>query len=165
MTWDKFKAFLRESLGESNAFVSHVWSKLRGDAQHQIEEVQDWAVHLEHLLSILLEFDANNAPRDSQLNRTFYDGLRPSIKLWIANIGEDMPWDNLIRVANKAEARAKIQESIHLVQRCLKGKRPLKMSLNSRDNQAKKPKATAPPAKADSPKSDQSEASEKVRKD
>ncbi len=49
MTWDKFKAFLRKSLGKSNAFVGHVWSKLRGDAQHQLEEVQDWAAHLEHL--------------------------------------------------------------------------------------------------------------------
>ncbi len=26
MTWDEFKAFLRKSLGESNAFVGHVWS-------------------------------------------------------------------------------------------------------------------------------------------
>ncbi len=69
-----------------------------------------------------------------------------------------MPWDDLIRTANKAEARAKIQGSIHLDQRCPNGKRPLKMSLNSRDNQAKKPKATVPPAKADPPKSDQSEA-------
>ncbi len=41
ITWDEFKAFLRKSLGESNAFVGHVWSKLRGDAQHQLEEVQD----------------------------------------------------------------------------------------------------------------------------
>ncbi len=32
MTWNKFKAFLRKSLGESNAIVGHVWSKLRGDA-------------------------------------------------------------------------------------------------------------------------------------
>ncbi len=32
MIWDEFKAFLRKSLGESNAFVGHVWSKLRGDA-------------------------------------------------------------------------------------------------------------------------------------
>ncbi len=62
MTWNKFKAFLRKSLGESNAFVGHVWSKLRGDTQHQLEEVQDWAAHLKHLQSILLEFDANNAP-------------------------------------------------------------------------------------------------------
>ncbi len=34
MTWDKFKAFLRKKLGELNAFVSHVWSKLRRNAQH-----------------------------------------------------------------------------------------------------------------------------------
>ncbi len=73
-----------------------------------MEEVQDWAAHLEHLQFILLEFDANNAPGEGQLSRTFYDGLRPSIKVWIADIGEDMPWDNLIRAANKAEARTKI---------------------------------------------------------
>ncbi len=62
-----------------------------------------------------------------------------------------MPWDNLIRAANKAEARAKIQESTHLDQRCPKGKRPLKMSLNSRDDQAEKVKATLPQAKASPP--------------
>ncbi len=71
MTWDEFKAFLRKSLGESNAFVGHVWSKLRGDAQHQSEEVQDWAAHLEHLQSILLEFDTNNAPQEGQHGHTF----------------------------------------------------------------------------------------------
>ncbi len=64
MTCDEFKTFLKKSLGESNAFVGHIWSKLRGDAQHQLEEVQDWAAHLEHFQSILLEFDANNAPRE-----------------------------------------------------------------------------------------------------
>ncbi len=48
-------------------FISHVWSKLRGDAQYQSEEVQDWAAHLDHLQSILLEFDANNAPQKDQL--------------------------------------------------------------------------------------------------
>ncbi len=67
MTWNEFKAFLRKSLGESNAFVGHIWSKLRGDAQHQLEEVQDWAAHLEHLQSILLKFDANNTPGEGQL--------------------------------------------------------------------------------------------------
>ncbi len=41
MTQDEFKAFLRKSLGESNAFVGYVWNKLRGDAQHQLEKVQD----------------------------------------------------------------------------------------------------------------------------
>ncbi len=107
MTWDELKAFVTKSLGESNAFVGYIWSKLRGDAQHQLEEVQDWATYLEHLQSIHLEFDANNAPKKSQLGQSFYNSLRPLIKLWIAEIGEDMPWDDLIRVAHKAEARAK----------------------------------------------------------
>ncbi len=49
--------------------------------------------------------------------------------------------DHLIRVANKAEARAKIQKSTHLDQHCPKGKKPLKMSLNFRDDQTKAPQA------------------------
>ncbi len=154
MTWDEFKTFLRKSLGESNAFVGHIWSKLRGDAQYQSIEVQDWATHLEHLQSILLEFDANNALRKGQLGRTFYNGLRPSIKLWITNIGEDMPWDDLIRTANKAEARAKIQGSTYLDQWCLNKKQPLKISLNARDNQT-----TAPQTRPYSPLAGQSKAS------
>ncbi len=154
ITWDEFKAFLRKSLGESNAFVRHIWSKLRGDAQYQSEEVKDCAAHLAHLQFILLEFDTNNTPQEGQLGRTFYDGLRPSIKLWIADIGEDMPWDDLIRAANKVEARAKIQGSTHLDQRCSKGKQPLKISLNAQDDQV-----TAPQTRAHSPPAGQSEAS------
>ncbi len=76
-----------------------------------------------------------------------------------------MPWDNLIRAANKAEARAKIQGSTHLDQRCPKGKRPLKMSLNARDDQVEKPKATAPQARALSPPAGQSEASGEAQRE
>ncbi len=54
-----------------------------------------------------------------------------------------MRWDDLIRAANKAEAKAKIQKSTYLNQRCPKERRPLKMSLNARDNQTE-PKATSP---------------------
>ncbi len=54
-----------------------------------------------------------------------------------------MLWDDPIRVANKAEARAKIQGSTHLDQQCLKRKRSLKISLNSRDDPAKKTMATS----------------------
>ncbi len=49
-----------------------------------------------------------------------------------------MPWNDPIRATNKAEARAKIEVSIYLDQRCLKGKWPLKMSLNSKDNHTDK---------------------------
>ncbi len=144
-------------------FVSHVWSKLRGDDQNHLEEIQDLKAHLEHLQSILLEFDANNAPGESQFGWTFYDGLRPSIKLWIADIGEDMPWGDLIRAANKAEARAKIQGSTHLDQRCPKGKRPLKISLNTRDDQAENTKATLSQTKASSQAFDQLQVTEKAK--
>lgn len=32
MTWDKFKAFWRKNLEESNTFIGYVWNKLKGDA-------------------------------------------------------------------------------------------------------------------------------------
>lgn len=83
---------------------------------------------------MLQEFDANNALGKGQLGCTVYDGLKPLIKLWITHIKEDMLWDNLVSAANKAEAKAKIQESIDLDQQYPKGKQPLNMSLNSRDN-------------------------------
>ena len=81
LTWDEFKAFLRKSLGESTAFVNSIWSKIKRDSQYQQEEVQDWASHLEHLQSILLEFDTRCAPTEDVLCRYFYKGLRPSIRL------------------------------------------------------------------------------------
>ena len=55
-----------------------------------------------------------------------------------------MPWDDLVNTANNAEAKAKIQGSTYFAQQCLKEKQPLKMSLNSKDNQTDK---KAPQAK------------------
>lgn len=78
------------------------------DVKYQLEEVQDWVVYLEHLQSLLLEFDANNALREGQLGYTFYDGFRPLIKLWITDIKEDIPWDNPVSIVNKSKAKAKI---------------------------------------------------------
>ncbi len=74
-----------------------------------------------------------------------------------------MPWDDLIRAGNKVEARAKIQRSTHLDQLCPKGKRPLKMSLNARDDQAEKTKATLPETKASPPAFHQFEVTEKAK--
>ena len=83
---------------------------MRGDSQHQQEEVQDWAAHLEHLQSILLEFDADYAPSEGQLCRTFYDGLRTSVILWIGKkCQQQLSWDDSISVVNRAEAKARIE--------------------------------------------------------
>ncbi len=53
-----------------------------------------------------------------------------------------MLYDDQIKVVNKTEIRAKIQRSTHLDQQCHKEKRPLKMSLNTRNDQAEKTNAT-----------------------
>ncbi len=81
-----------------------------------------------------------------------------------------MPWDDLIRIANKAEARAQIQGSIHLDQWCSKGKRPLKMSLNFRDKQTDKKALQAkekanPQTEQETEKPEKSEKTEKARKE
>lgn len=57
-----------------------------------------------------MEFDANNALKKSQYGKYFYDSLKPLIKSWIANIRDDMPWDDLVNISNKVKARAKIQK-------------------------------------------------------
>ncbi len=77
-------------------------------------------------------------------------------------MGEDIPWDDLIKAANKAETKTKIQGSIHLDQHCLKEKWLLKMSLNSWDDQAKKTKTIFLQTKASPPTSAQSKATRRV---
>ena len=46
ITWSEFKAFLRNNLGSSQAFIDSIWSKFRRDSQYQLEEARDWASHL-----------------------------------------------------------------------------------------------------------------------
>ena len=79
LPWIDFKAFLRKNLGDSRAFVDTTWSRVKRDSQFQQEEVQDWASHLEHLQSILQEFDEEGAPEESDLIWFFREGLKPSI--------------------------------------------------------------------------------------
>ena len=49
VTWDEFNAFLRQSLGNSLAFVDAYSGKIKKDSQYQLKEVFDWAVHLKYL--------------------------------------------------------------------------------------------------------------------
>ncbi len=166
MSWEEFKTVLRQNLRESDAFVGNVCSKMTSDSQHQLDEVQDWAAYLEHLPSISLEFDTDCSALESQLGRTFYDWLRPLINLWIDKVGrQQLPWDKLVRAANKAEAKARIHKNQHLDQRCPKGKRPVKLRLKDSNEQFSKKTKAAPPQQksAGSPQSDQ--AAEKAQKE
>ena len=128
LPWIEFKAFLRKSLGDSRAFVDTTWGRIRRDSHHQQEEVQDWASHLEHLQSILIEFDADGAPGESALIRYFRDGLKPSIKAQMEQRGrENDSWKELVEKAIDAEAKANLQPPSFLREmdeRCSQGNRP-----------------------------------------
>lgn len=50
-----------------SAFVDTIYGRAKRDSQYQQEVVQDSASHLEHLQAILLEFDADGAPEESDL--------------------------------------------------------------------------------------------------
>ena len=49
VTWNEFKTFLCQNLGDSQVFVDAYWGKIKRDSQYQLEEILDWAAHLEHL--------------------------------------------------------------------------------------------------------------------
>lgn len=138
-------AFLKRSLGEFDAFVGHILTKIRKDSQYQLEKIQDWTAHLENPLSILMGFDTDCASSEDQFGHTFYDGLWPSIKLSIDEISrQQMSSDNLVSAANRAKAKARIHGNQHLDQQYLKSKRQLKMNINSCDEQLSHSKDPAP---------------------
>ena len=47
--WDKFKAFFRRSLGDSQAFVDTYLGKIKKNSQQQLKEVLNRAAYLEYL--------------------------------------------------------------------------------------------------------------------
>lgn len=81
-----------------------------------------------------MKFDTNYNLEEDQLGQIFYDGLRPSIKLWINEIGrKQISWNDLVNAANQAETKACIYDNHHLDQRWPKGKWPLKIKNSGRD--------------------------------
>ena len=92
-----------------------VWSKVKRDSQYQQEEVQDWAPYLEYLQSILQKFDANGAPKESDLIWFFWEGLKPLVKAQIEQRGQELDsWKQLIEKVIEAETKAGFQPSFIL---------------------------------------------------
>ena len=130
VTWDEFKAFLRQSLGDSQIFVDTYWGKLKRDSQHQQEEVLDWAAHLEHLQAVLREFDPEAAPTGRIMIRCFLEGLKPSVRAQMDTQSRDLDsWEEAVEKAVNAEAKAMLQSSAStrdIDSRCPRGNRPAK---------------------------------------
>ena len=175
LPWIEFKAFLRKSIGDSRSFVDTIWNKIRRDSQYQQEEVQDWASHLEHLQSILIEFDADGAPEESTLIRYFRDGLKPSIKAQMEQRGREKDsWEELVEKTIDAEAKASLQPSSFvrdMDQRCPQGSRPahatvakLQASWDPRNDSSEKAPAQHKPPHSSHPYSSRSENGETSEK-
>ena len=115
ITWIEFKAFLRKNLGESKSFIDSIRRQLKRDSQYQLEEVCDWASHLEHLQSILIEFDPAAASTESTMVRYFEEGLKPFIK---AEMDQDAihldDYKELVAKAMRAEAKAGLRPSSYV---------------------------------------------------
>ena len=67
ITWEEFKIFLCQSLGDSRAFVDSYWAKIKRNSQYQQEDVLDWAAYLKHLQAVLREFDTVAAPNENTM--------------------------------------------------------------------------------------------------
>ena len=107
MTWFEFKSFLQKDLGDSRAFVDNLWSKFKRNLQYQSKSVLDWAFHLKHLRSILLEFDTDGAPGESTMIRYFREGLKPSIRAKMEQCGRELDsFEDTIQKTVNVEAKA-----------------------------------------------------------
>ena len=97
------------------------------NAIHNI--ARNWASHLEHLQSILLEFDTDGAPEESDLIRLFQENLRPSIKAQMEQTGRELgSWKEMIEKAVDAEAKTGLQPASYIREmdhRCQRGNLPV----------------------------------------
>ena len=98
---------MRKNLRESKSFVDSIWKKLKRDSQYQLEELYNWALHLKHLQSILIEFDPAAAPTESKIVRYFEEGIKPYIK---AKMDQDAThlddYEELVAKMVRAEGKA-----------------------------------------------------------
>ena len=164
-------------MGESKSFVDSIWKKLKRDSQYQLEEVYNWVSHLEHLQSILMEFDPAATPTESIMVRYFEKDLKPSIK---AEMDQDAThlddYEELVAKAVRAEAKAGLRPSFYVREadlQVLQGNRPTHTTAHKvqtqgagkdhcgDDSKASKGSASAPASAS----TQGSEPSEKAKKD
>ena len=123
--WDEIKAFFCQSLGDSQAFVDTYWGKMRKDSQHQLEEVFDSAVHLEHLQAVVREFDPVATLNEEIMIRYFREGLRAFIRVQLDVQGRELDsWEEAVEKTVNVEAKVLLQSASstrEIDQRCPRG--------------------------------------------
>ena len=149
MTWAKFKDFLRKNLGDNRAFANSICSKFRRDSQYQAESVLDWAAHLEHLQSILLEYDPVGAPTEPTMLRYFQESLKPSILAELEHQDFELEnFDQIVKKAVDAEAKSALwsrSSTKEMDQNCPRDSRPVNSIIAKSQNSAMKDPRTEEP--------------------
>ena len=85
------------------------------DSQYQLKEVYDWASYLEHLQSILMEFDPAAAPTELMIVRYFEKGLKPSIKAEMCQDATHLDnYEELVAKTVRPEAKAGLRPSSYV---------------------------------------------------
>ena len=144
MTWAEFKDFFRKNLGDDRAFANSICSKFRRDSQYQAESVLDWAAHLEHLQSILLEYDPVGAPTEPTMLRYFREGLKPSILAELEHRDLELEsFNQMVKKAVDAEAKSALRpcsSTKEMDQHCPRGNRPAN-STKSQSSTMKNPRS------------------------
>ena len=111
-----------------------IWSNIKRDSQYQLEEVQDWASHLKHLQSILVQFDVDGALVKSNLIWLFREGLKPLIRAQMEPRSQEYDsWDKLVKKTVVAKVKANLQPSYYsrdIDNCCPKGSRPSHTNLS-----------------------------------
>ena len=102
-------------MGKSKSFVDNILKKLKPNSEYQLEEVYDWASHLEHFQSIVMEFDPAGALTELTMVTYFEEGLKSSIK---AEIDQDATYlddyKELVAKAMRAKAKTGLQPSSYV---------------------------------------------------
>ena len=130
--------------------------KIKRDSQHQLEEVLDWAAHLEHLQPILQEFDPASTPNEETMIRYFREDLRPSVRAQLDTRGWNHDtWKEAVEKVVNAKVKALLPSSSNICNmdsRCPQGNRPAR---KEEKNSGGKNKSTDFPS-ADMPSGKQS---------
>ena len=147
VTWDKFKAFLHQSLGDFQAFMDAYWGKIKRDSQHQLEEVLNWAAYLKHLQAVLRKFDPNATLNEEIMIRHFWEGLKPSVWAQLDTRGRNQDsWEEAVEKTVNAKAKTLLQSSSSICDmdsRCPQGNRLVR---NKEKDSGRKNKSTNPPS-------------------
>ena len=171
MTWAKFKDFFRKNLGDDRAFANSICSKFRRDSQYQAESVLDWAAHLEHLQSILLEYDPVGAPTKPTMLRYFWEGLKPSVLAELEHRDLKLEsFDQMVKKAVNTKAKSALRSRFstkEMDQNCPRGNRPANSTVaKSQGSAMKDPRLEEPMVRGtESSGFQRSESSEKAWKE